>query len=48
MFLFLGHKACGILALNLGLNLHPPALEGKILIAFQESPRDTILKRDKK
>ena len=32
MFLFFGHKACGILATQPGIELIPPALEGKVLM----------------
>ena len=31
MFQFFGHKACGILAPQLGMELVPPALEGRAL-----------------
>ena len=32
LFDFFGHKACGVLAPQLGLKPTPPALEGEVLI----------------
>ena len=30
MFWFFGHEACGILAVQPGIGLAPPAMEGKV------------------
>ena len=46
MFWFFGHKACGFSAPQQGIELAPPALEGKVLTTdFQGSPLDLFFKK---